>query len=72
VVIDETHFASRMQGDATYERRLAERREAWREFVAGYGLEARTLDLARLGRDENVDEPTRQAVRAAFWSAPAA
>jgi hypothetical protein len=72
VVIDESTFAGRMQGDVSYEQRLTERRQVWREFVAGYGLDARTLDLSSLARAGNVDAPMRQAVRAAFWSAPAA
>ena len=45
VVVDESPYAARLAGDVSLAPRLEERRRLWREFVAGYGLEA---DLASL------------------------
>jgi hypothetical protein len=45
VVVDESPYAERFAGDASLAPRLEERRRLWREFVAGYGLDA---DLAAL------------------------
>jgi hypothetical protein len=39
VLVDEAAFAARFTGDAAAERRLEERRNAWREFLAGFGIE---------------------------------
>lgn len=46
VVVDESPYAERLAGDSSLASRLDERRRLWREFVAGYGLEA---DLVALG-----------------------
>jgi len=40
VVVDESAYAARLAGDGTLASRLEERRRLWRDFVAGYGLEA--------------------------------
>ncbi len=48
VLLDESPFLARMQGDASLERRIEERRAAWREFAAGYGLTPWLADLPRL------------------------
>ena len=40
VVVDESPYAERLAGDASLAPRLEERRRLWRDFVAGYGLEA--------------------------------
>ena len=40
VVVDESPYAERFGGDASLAPRLEERRRLWRDFVAGYGLEA--------------------------------
>jgi len=45
IVVDESPYAARLAGDASLAPRLEERRRLWRDFVAGYGLEA---DLASL------------------------
>jgi hypothetical protein len=45
VVVDESPYAERMARDATLAPRLEERRRLWREFVAGYGLEADLVQL---------------------------
>jgi len=53
VAIDEAGFAARFAHDRTLAHRLEERRSLWRDFVAGYGLEAWFVDLgagARAGR----------------------
>lgn len=43
VVIDESPYAARLGADATLSSRLVERRELWRQFLDGYGLEATFL-----------------------------
>ena len=37
-------YAARLGADESYERRLDERRDLWRRFLASYGLEAILLD----------------------------
>ena len=44
IVVDEAPYAVRLGADALYERRLEERRDLWRRFLAGYGLEMTLLD----------------------------
>lgn len=46
VVVDESPYAERLAGDASLASRLEERRRLWRDFVAGYGLEADLVALA--------------------------
>lgn len=48
IVIDESPYAARFAGDASLASRLDERRRLWRNFVAGYGLEADLLPLEDL------------------------
>lgn len=48
VVVDESPYAARLAGDATLAARLEERRRLWRNFVAGYGLEADLLPLEQV------------------------
>lgn len=45
IVIDESPYAARFASDASLAPRLDERRRLWRNFVAGYGLEADLLPL---------------------------
>lgn len=45
VLLDESGYARRMTADAALSRRLDERRELWRRFVRGYGLDAEFVDL---------------------------
>ncbi len=45
IVVDEAPYAARMGLDASYERRLDERRQLWRNFLAGYGLELTLLEV---------------------------
>ncbi len=45
IVVDEAPYAARMGLDASYERRLDERRQLWRHFLAGYGLELTLLEV---------------------------
>jgi hypothetical protein len=47
VVVDESAYAARLAGDSSLAARLDERRSLWREFVAGYGLEADLVNLER-------------------------
>ena len=44
IVVDEAPYAARLGADESYQRRLDERRDLWRRFLAGYGLEATLLD----------------------------
>ena len=46
VVIEESAYASRLARDASLAGRVEERRNLWRGFVGGYGLEAAFVDLA--------------------------
>jgi hypothetical protein len=46
VLIDQGPYAVRMRGDASYERRMQERGQVWREFVAAHGLTACLVDLS--------------------------
>jgi hypothetical protein len=47
VVVDESPYAERFAGDGSFASRLEERRRLWREFVAGYGLDADLVELAK-------------------------
>ncbi len=49
VVVDESPYAERFGGDASLAPRLEERRRLWRDFVAGYGLEAEIVDMPHVG-----------------------
>jgi hypothetical protein len=49
VVVDESPYSQRLARDASFGSRLEERRQLWREFVRGYGLEAEIVDLAKTG-----------------------
>jgi hypothetical protein len=44
IVLDEAPYATRLGADESYERRLQERRDLWRRFLAGYGLELTLLE----------------------------
>ena len=44
IVVDEAPYAARMGAEPSYAQRLDERRQLWRRFVAGYGLELTLLD----------------------------
>ena len=45
IVVDEAPYAARLGLDASYERRLDERRQLWRNFLAAYGLELTLLEV---------------------------
>jgi hypothetical protein len=49
IVVDESPYAQRLARDASFASRLEERRQVWRDFVSGYGLEAEIVDLAKTG-----------------------
>jgi hypothetical protein len=51
VVVDESPYVERFAGDTSLASRLDERRRLWRDFVAGYGLEADLVELAGAGRE---------------------
>jgi hypothetical protein len=65
VLVDEGPYAERMATDGATGR-VAERREAWQQFVAAHGLAACSVNLAAAGRDgiplEQVD-----LLRGAVW-----
>ena len=68
VVIDTGPYAARMQGDASFEQRLRERRNLWSEFVAGYGLRACIVDLSRLSPGSPAAAEAQDLARASLWS----
>jgi hypothetical protein len=71
VLLDEGPYAARLHGDETLAGRLEERRRGWREFVAGYGLQACVLDL-RQGAELAADPSALRArLREARWTAAA-
>jgi hypothetical protein len=69
VVIDTGPYAARMQGDATFERRLRERRDLWTGFVAGYGLSACLVDLSHITPESPAATEAQELARASLWSA---
>jgi hypothetical protein len=68
IVIDTGPYAARMQGDATFEQRLRERRNLWSEFVAGYGLSACLVDLSRITPESPAATEAQELARASLWS----
>jgi hypothetical protein len=69
IVIDTGPYAARMQGDATFEKRLRERRNLWSEFVAGYGLSACIVDLSDIIPESPAATEAQELARASLWSA---
>jgi hypothetical protein len=69
VVIDTGPYAARMQGDATFEQRLRQRRNLWSEFVAGHGLSACIVDLSRVTPESPAATEAQELARASLWSA---
>ena len=69
IVIDTGPYATRMQGDATFEERLRERRNLWSEFVAGYGLSACLVDLSSITPESPAATEAQELARASLWSA---
>jgi hypothetical protein len=72
ILLDESPFLARMQGDASLERRIEERRAAWRTFAASYGLTPWLADLPRLvtGAPGLSAEAIAGVRRAAFDASP--
>ena len=68
VVIDTGPYSQRMHGDASFDRRLTERRRLWSEFVAGYGLRACVVDLSGIVAGAPSESAARDVARAALWS----
>lgn len=66
VVVDETAYAVRMQGDRSFEARLAERRGTWNDFVAAYGVAVCCIDLGGEARAESVSAEHAACLRAAL------
>jgi hypothetical protein len=66
VIVDETTYGARMQGDRNMEARLAERRTAWTEFVMRYGISVCCIDLGREARLDEPDPGSAACVRAAL------
>ena len=65
VLVDEGPYAERMAADGAAGR-VAERRDAWQQFVAAHGLAACSVNLAAAGR---VEVPREQVdlLRGALW-----
>jgi hypothetical protein len=57
VVVDESPYAERFGGDASFAPRLEERRRLWRDFVAGYGLAAEIGDMPNFGDGDMLHFP---------------
>jgi hypothetical protein len=69
VLLDEAPFVQRMRGDGALQRRVAERRQAWRDFVAAHGIKACQVDLAALAEGNGtVPSAEVDSVRAAITS----
>jgi hypothetical protein len=66
VIVDETTYAMRMQGDRRYQERFAERRTAWNEFVSRYGIAVCCIDLAEQARAEPLNADHAACVRTAL------
>jgi hypothetical protein len=66
VLVDEGPYAERMTAQAGTAQRLAERRQAWQEFVAARGINACFLDLGRAQAAEP-DRALIDRLRAALW-----
>jgi hypothetical protein len=75
VMIDEGPYAARMAAQGGAKERMAERRRAWREFIAARGLTACVVDLATpappADRTQPADHALVDQMRAALWQ-PAA
>ena len=69
ILVDEGPYAARMRGDSTFEQRIGERRELWREFIAGYGLRACFVDLVQIKPGAASEINARDEARAALWTA---
>ena len=69
IVIDTGPYAARMQGDATFEKRLRERCNLWSEFVAGYGFNACLVDLSRITPESPATTEAQELARASLWFA---
>ena len=65
VLVDEGPYAERLAADGA-SGRVAERRDAWRQFVAAHGLAACTVNLAAAGRSEITREQV-DLLRGALW-----
>ena len=65
VLVDEGPYAERMATDVATGR-VAERRDAWQQFVAAHGLAACTVNLAAAGRAEIPREQV-DLLRGALW-----
>jgi hypothetical protein len=69
VLVDEAPYAARMHGDASFERRLDERRRAWRDFVGLQGLQACIADLSRVRADDAAAAAREGVLTALQWPA---
>ena len=65
VLVDEGPYAERMAADGA-SGRVAERRDAWQQFVAAHGLAACSVNLAAAGHTEIPREQV-DLLRGALW-----
>ena len=65
VLVDEGPYTERMATDGATGR-VAERRDAWQQFVAAHGLAACSVNLAAAGRVE-VSREQVDLLRGALW-----
>jgi hypothetical protein len=66
VVVDESDYVTRIQGDATLQARLDERRELWRGFVRRFGIGVVIANLERLAAGTAPEADALGGVREAF------
>jgi len=66
LVIDQSAYAARLDGDPTLANRLAERTRTWRDFAAARNQPACIVDLTRLRLGDTPDDAARKDVREAL------
>lgn len=65
VLVDESPYLAHLGGDESLAGRIEQRRDAWRDFVRGHGLDACTVDLAAIPAVGSVPVDTVERVQRA-------
>ena len=71
-LVDEGPYAARMAADGGTDARVAERRNAWEEFIATHGLGACIVNLEAAERDEAPPRAQTDNIRNALWQSQSA
>jgi hypothetical protein len=66
LVVDQSTYAARLDGDPSLANRLAERTRTWRDFAAARSQPACIVDLGRLRLGDTPDDGARKDVREAL------